>query len=252
MERLLGPAPPRLVALHGFTQHGGMFAEIADCLGRGLLAPDLPGHGVSSALPATWSSAIDVASAALDVVGPPAPLLGYSQGGRIALAVTLERPRLVSHLILISASLGPSDRVERMARDQELASSIEDRGVRAFLDEWLGGALLAGLRSRGPEWLAADRRMREENTASGLAAAIRGLGQATQPDMIDRLGSIEIPVLVLAGSEDPTYVRHAQAIGAAAPVAFVEIVSGAGHALVGERPAEVADRVARFLGWSAE
>ncbi|MDH3306005.1 MAG: alpha/beta fold hydrolase [Acidimicrobiia bacterium] len=255
MTQLLGYPPARMVALHGFTQHGGMFLELAAELGVGVLAVDLPGHGEAADIEASWPSVVEHVVAAIESVGGPLPLVGYSQGGRVALVTALERPDLVSHLVIISASPGYEDPIEAVARvaaDEELATSIERTGVTIFLDRWLASPLFAGLTARGDEWLEGDRRARQRNSAAGLAAALRGMGQGTQPYLGDRLSSLSMPVLILAGAEDALYVRHAQAMGDAIPVSFLEVLEGAGHALVGERPTEVARRIARFLGWSTD
>ncbi|HZJ47932.1 MAG TPA: alpha/beta fold hydrolase, partial [Acidimicrobiia bacterium] len=123
-------ATPAIVALHGFTQHGGMFTELATELGREILAPDLPGHGDAAAVHATFSGAVEAVAAMVD----GRPLLGYSQGGRIALGVALEHPGAVSRLVLISAGIGIPDKQRRSARqasDEVLARNLEREGLDA-------------------------------------------------------------------------------------------------------------------------
>ena len=53
--------------------------------------------------------------------GRPVPLIGYSQGGRMALLATLEHQELVERLVLVSAAPGIADdeaRAERRAADR--------------------------------------------------------------------------------------------------------------------------------------
>lgn len=237
------------VAVHGFTQTGAMFDELARPMG-GLATPSLPGHGGNASVAATRERAIDVVAAALVAAGAPGPLLGYSMGGRIALHVALQRPDLVSRLVVISASAGIADearRAERRGRDADLADRIEGIGIAGFIDEWLALPMFAGLARRDAAWRQADRAARLVNTAPGLAGALRGLGQGTLPFVGDRLRELPMPVLLIAGAGDAPYAAHAASMAALIPDAGVVIVPDAGHAVVGERPEVVAAAVATFL-----
>jgi len=242
--------PPSLVALHGFTQTGAMFGELAQLLGNEVLGPDLPGHGGSSELPTSFPSAVTGVGEVLAARGGPAPLLGYSQGGRVALAVALERPELVSHLVLVSAGVGIESEVQRGERcrlDEALAVELTTGGLGAFVDRWLAQAMFEGLERRGEHWRAADRAARLENTADGLADALVGMGQGAQPYYGDRLGDLQIPVLVIAGGRDGKYASIATAMTRSLPRGELRIIAEAGHAVIGEQPRVVADLVAGFL-----
>lgn len=249
VRRFPGESPP-VVVLHGFTQTGEMYAELAGLLGREIIAPDLPGHGRSGGYPASFAAAVAGVADVVASVGGPVPLLGYSQGGRVALAVALERPELVSHLVLVSASPGIEDEVERWERlraDETLAAGLRADGLDAFLDRWLVQPLFEGLERRGAAWRAADRAARLENTAEGLASALVGMGQGAQPDFGRSLGDLHTLVLVIAGGLDEKYVSIARSMSLAMPFATLRITAGAGHAVIGELPRVVGDLVAGFL-----
>lgn len=237
---------PAIVALHGFTQHGGMFEEFAAFLPWQVDAPDLPGHGAAGGIPPAFESAVRSVAQTVE----RRPLLGYSQGGRIALGVAVEYPRSVSHLILVSSSPGiadPGRRRDRLESDALLADRIESEGLGPFIDGWLAQPLFDGLRRRGSEWCERDRRLRLENRAVGVAAALRGIGQGSQPYFGERLGELRMPVLVVVGALDPAYVEIGERIAAAVPHGMLVTVEGAGHAVIGEAPDEVAGEVSRFL-----
>src|SRR5207245_5865130 len=78
-------------------------------------------------------------------------LVGYSQGGRIALFVAARHPDRVRTLTTIGAHAGfERDRAERLAADLALADRIEREGIDWFAAYWAGLPLFAGLARRGP------------------------------------------------------------------------------------------------------
>ena len=248
MRRFPGELPP-LVALHGFTQTGEMFAELAAFLGREVVAPDLPGHGRSGGFRATFAAAVSGVADVLVGVGAPLPLVGYSQGGRVALAVALERSELVSHLVLVSTSPGIEDEAERAARrhaDDMLAARLRDEGLVSFVDRWLALPMFKGLERRGETWQSVDRADRLENSAEELAAGLIGMGQGAQPFFGDRLGRLQMPVLVITGGLDHKYTSLGTAMSRSMDHGTLHTVPDAGHAVIAEAPRAVADLIGTF------
>jgi len=237
--------PGELVLLHGFTQTGRSWAPVLAELGERYraFAPDLPGHGAFSARrPADPPGCVAYLRA---LRAPRFTLVGYSMGARVALRAALDLPGRVERLVLVSGSAGIEDDGEREARrraDEALAARIETGDLEAFLDEWSAQPLLAGV-PRGVAEL--DRRTRSANTPSGLAAALRGLGQGAFEPMWDRLGELAMPVTLVAGERDERYAEAARRTAERIADAEVVIVPGAGHALPLERPDAVADAIGR-------
>ena len=221
----------RVVLLHGFTQTGATWGRVANALAADheVRCPDLPGHGTSAGVRADlWVAAGAVA----DHEGRAA-YVGYSMGGRLALHIALARPDALTALVLVSATAGiesEDERAARRARDAELADRIEQIGIDTFLDEWLAQPLFAGL----PPGARAGR----STDVAGLASSLRLAGTGTQDPLWERLGGIDVPVLVIAGENDPTYVAHAERLASLLPRADLVTISSAGHAL----PLEVPDR----------
>ena len=179
----------------------------------------------------------------------PVPLIGYSQGGRMALLTALDHPDLVERLIVISASpgiAGDAARADRRDRDEALAGHIETVGSEAFLDEWLDGPI-AGTGHLAGNARRRDRAVRAVNTSSGLAAALRGLGQGTQPYVGDRLGELELPLLAVSGSEDPTYTGLAREMADAAPYGAHVSIDGAGHNVILDAPQALISTLTDFV-----
>jgi 2-succinyl-6-hydroxy-2,4-cyclohexadiene-1-carboxylate synthase len=244
---------PTLVALHGFTSTGAQFSDLASRLHRTIVAPDLPGHGLSGACSTTLD---DVCGAVVDVIRTdtlPTALIGYSQGGRLALLITVESPDLIDRLILISASAGIADHDARRRRaedDASRAASLRRTDLDAFLDEWTRTGITSTHRATGPQRIA-DRHHRTENTVAGLADALEGYGLGAQRSVWEDLATVTIPVLLVTGSEDARYGDIADAMEARMPHAEHVVVAGAGHNPLLDRPEETAAAVDRFLYTSA-
>lgn len=231
------------VMLHGFTQTGACFDELCEQVGVRGLAPDLPGHGADPGTRVTLDAATAEVAGLLTSLGRPTPLLGYSQGGRVALHVALAHPELVSLLVIVSASPGLSDPEERAARaqvEEERAQALLSDGVDSFLDHWSSLPMFDGLKERGTTWLLRDRARRQVHTASGLAAAVRGLGLSQQDDLLPRLSELQMPALFVAGANDPTYVEHAFHMASQAPRGVPVFLPRLGHAVVGQSPEALA------------
>jgi 2-succinyl-6-hydroxy-2,4-cyclohexadiene-1-carboxylate synthase len=204
---------------------------------------DAPGHGLSAAVKADLQDGADLM---VERVSGPAAWVGYSMGGRFALHVALRHPAAVSRLVLISTTAGIDDSEERRRRQESdalLAARVEEVGVRAFVNEWLSQKLFATLPAE-----AAALESRLGGTAAGLASSLSLAGAGSQEPLWDRLHTLRMPVLVIAGSLDSRYsslgARLAAGIG---PNAGLAIIEGAGHACHLERPRAFLDALLPFL-----
>ncbi len=171
-------------------------------------------------------------------------------GGRLCLHAALADRGAVRGLVLISATGGVDDAGEREARraaDEALADRIEAVGVPAFLDEWLAQPLFAGLPAA-----AQGRAERLENTAAGLASSLRRAGTGTQAPLWDRLATLDIPTLVVAGERDAKFVALAERLATTLPDAELAIVEGVGHTVHLEAPDELLAVLRPWLDAHAE
>ena len=245
--RNFGDGPARVVALHGFTLHGEMYSRLADLSGVRIAAPDLPGHGRSEITPVTIGTAVDAVAELLRSLPEPPLLLGYSQGGRVALQIALTHPDLVGSLMLIATSPGLNERARKLRRaaDEGLASRIERIGIERFISEWLANPLVS-TDGVDPVVRDADRALRLENKAAGLSAALRGMGQASVAHSLDRISRLTMPVDCVAGEHDERYVEHATAM-ADALSQRPTIVEEAGHNLILEAPDAIANLIRQRL-----
>jgi 2-succinyl-6-hydroxy-2,4-cyclohexadiene-1-carboxylate synthase len=232
--------PDRLMLVHGFTQTlrswDGMTATLAETFQ--VVRVDLPGHGGSAGVDLDFAET----AAAIGDAGGTGTYVGYSMGGRLCLRLALDRPELVNTLVLVGASPGIADTGERAAR-RALAAEIERVGTAAFLEQWLARPMFSTF-TPAP----ADMEARLANTSRGLAAALRRLGTGAQEPLWDRLGELEMPVLVVAGQDDAKFTHIAEEMADAIGVnAQVVALAGAGHAAHLERPASFCRLLAAFL-----
>jgi 2-succinyl-6-hydroxy-2,4-cyclohexadiene-1-carboxylate synthase len=238
--RIVPDAVTELVLLHGFTNTGASWDEVVRALPDSYRphAPDIRGHGLAAdARPVTLEAVLTE----LDALAPERfTLVGYSQGGRIALHAALALPGRIERLLLIGASPGLADSAERERRrgaDEALAAWAETVSIEEFVSRWAQTTVLA---DQPPAVRAAVTADRLRNTTAGLAAALRGLGTGTLPSLWDRLGELTIPVELIVGERDRKFRSTAERMARALPDARLHIVPGAGHAVHLEDPWAVA------------
>ena len=106
---LVGGAGPRLVLVHGLGGSATNWCELAPLLARRfrLVIPDLPGHGHSDPMPAVSGlhAFADRVFAVMEAEqGVPAPVVGHSLGGLVAVRLALRYPEAVPALVLAGSA----------------------------------------------------------------------------------------------------------------------------------------------------
>lgn len=248
--RRFGSGPP-LVALHGFTHTGEQFRTLAEEIGREIRAPDLPGHGGSVGEATQIDGVLALIGGVLAASGAGVPLLGYSQGARLALLLATRTATVTGPLVLVSGTAGiedPKERSDRAEWDRSTGDWIIDIGMEPFVDDWTGSGLTST--AHLPEELRlSDREERLANTTHGLALALSGYGTGTMPSVWHLLETISVPTLVMTGSDDAKYTelgdRMVETIGENASHVIIE---GAGHNPFLWDEAATAARITAFLG----
>ncbi|MFD6162759.1 alpha/beta fold hydrolase [Nocardia sp. NPDC060256] len=105
-----GPATgPAVLALHGVTGHGKRWEHLAanHLPDVRIIAPDLRGHGRSSALPPWTFEAVvdDLVELLVAETADPVTVVGHSFGGASALYLARRRPDLVRQLVLLDPAI---------------------------------------------------------------------------------------------------------------------------------------------------
>jgi 2-succinyl-6-hydroxy-2,4-cyclohexadiene-1-carboxylate synthase len=250
-----GDGPP-LTLLHGFTGCAAAWRPIVERWPHlRTIAVDITGHGDSDSPPEasryTMEAFSDNLAAVLDALEiAKTAVLGYSMGGRVALNFALRHQERLTALVLESASPGIADPAERAARvrsDEEMAARIEREGVATFVDYWQSIPLWESQKSLAADRRAALRAQRLQNSTTGLANSLRGMGAGAQEYLFDSLREVRTPTLFVAGELDTRYVELARAMAGEVPGAVVCVITGAGHAAHFERPDAFADAAGQFL-----
>ena len=261
---VVGQGPP-LLLMHGGPglDHVSLtpFRQLADrhtvvfydhrCNGRSTGAP------VTSM---TWENLTADADALREELGfEQWAVLGHSFGGHVALEYALRYPARVSRLVLLDtagdarwsqehaaevlAGRGFSPKTVAVARRFYSGRTAPKHFVRSALRLMPAYDHRFSLLRLGREMLEAGWRVKTRPEALVFGGQMmRGWS------VMDRLGEIQIPTLVLAGHDDFLFPPESQALLAAGiPNARLRIIERAGHNPQSERPAETLLAVAEFF-----
>jgi pimeloyl-ACP methyl ester carboxylesterase len=186
-------------------------------------------------------------------------VLGHSFGGMVALEYALRYPQSLSHLLLVD-TCGDARWVQENAPEilarRGYSSGKVQLARRFFNGDFAPHEMGPAMRKLGSAFyyrtgplLLARQVMLGLRMKLRPEALIFGYGQLLKGwTVMDRLGEIKVPTLVLAGRGDFQFPPEHQAILAdRVPNAQLELIERAGHNAPMERPAEVIQAVRRFM-----
>jgi len=246
-----------VVLVHGWSLSSAAFADELALLARDrrAIAPDLRGHGRSSAPRAPFGLedlARDLAALLAALHLERAVLVGWSLGAEVALAAAASpavRARLAA-LVLVSGTPRFTDGEGwphgLPARGVEgLAARVRrdaPRAVARFFDGmFVEGELDGAARARA-------EAVRAAVPPADPAALLSGLAVLARADLRAALPALDLPVLLVHGDRDPVCPPGAsRAMAAAIPGARLVELAGAGHAPFLSRPEPFRDALSSFL-----
>lgn len=247
---------PAIIFLHGFMGAGADWLSVAKNLADYFycILPDLPGHGWNTGFPLThpldFATVADGLRQLIDRLGlAQVHLVGYSLGGRIALYTAICFPQLLTTLVIESANPGLETepaRLSRAALDDQRAEQIIADGMDTFVEQWYQLDLFRSLQTQ-PELLETIKVRRKKNDPRWTAKIIQELSPGRQPPLWDRLDSLPMPTLLLAGALDQTYTAMVTRMAQKMTGATIEIVPDAGHNIHLEQPEKVSQIMRAFL-----
>jgi pimeloyl-ACP methyl ester carboxylesterase len=196
-----------------------------------LFLPERRGHGHTPDVegPLSYQDMADDTIAFLEsVVGGPAHLVGWSDGGIVALLVAIARPDLVRKVVAMGANFLPAP---------------ESSAAPAMLDNMSADApAMAGFRGMY-EVASPDGAAHWPVVVNKMADMIR-----TQPTIsTEDLARLSAPTLVLVGDDDLITLEHTIALYRAIPHSELAVVPGTSHALAMEKPQQVNQLIVDFL-----
>lgn len=245
-----GDGPP-LLLLHGM---GGTWRELAPQL-DGLsdrfrcIAIEHRGHGRSERTSGRYSVdlfANDVVAVCSALGITHTHVAGLSMGGMVGLNLALRHPWMVDSLVLIDSAARP-DEAYRLGLEA-IARFVRDQG---FADTPLQGGTSAAL-----AWSPTTVFQRPEIIRDNIREALstdpdvyaRTALAVAEFDLLDRLGDIRAPALVLWGDHDVLVPRtYSDALVAGIERAELIVVPDAGHLCTLEQPELVNGIIRDFL-----
>ena len=227
-----GAGDPLLLLHGGLCTNDTWGAQRADFAARyRLFLPERRGHGHTPdvAGPLSYQDmAADTITFIESVVGGSAHLVGWSDGGIVALLVAIARPDLVRKVVAMGANFLPGP--ESSAAPAMLDHMSADAPAMAALREMYEAASPDG----ADHWPVVVNK---------VVDMIR-----TQPTIsTNDLARISAPTLVLVGDDDLMTLEHTIALYRAIPNSELAIVPGASHALPMEKPEQANRLMLDFL-----
>lgn len=186
-------------------------------------------------------------------------VLGHSFGGNVALEYALRYPQKLSHLVLVNTGADyywPREHGPQLLEQRGISPEIVEIARRHFSGEFEPDEEFSNLMKLGkvyspstslkrlPEmlWIGAQSKLRPEALIFGDIHVLKNWR------VVERLGEIKVPTLIIAGREDFIYPPEAQQeLLAGLPNARLEFIDGAGHNPQMEQPAPVRRLIREFL-----
>jgi pimeloyl-ACP methyl ester carboxylesterase len=255
-----------LVLMHGgpSADHFSLlpFRQLADRFTLVFYDHRCNGRSVGAPVPSmTWENLTADAEALRQRLGFERwAVLGHSFGGQVALEYALRYPTSLSHLILLDTQ-GDSWWPQQNAADL-LAKRGCSRKKVELVRRWFNGEFtpreyfpialrIGGVYCHGSFLrLAVRDAIRGQWRAKMRPQAWIFAGRQLWKDwtVMNRLGEISVPTLVMAGRDDVfAPPEHQGQLAAGIPRARLQIVERAGHEPYSERPAEVMAAITDFI-----
>jgi 2-succinyl-6-hydroxy-2,4-cyclohexadiene-1-carboxylate synthase len=239
-----------LWALHGAFGMASDWDEAMRWLGRGIevRAPDLWASVGGAEEMGEWAARM--------VEGVKAEgegrrfLLGYSMGGRLALALLAAGQELWEGAIVVSAHPGLAEgdregRAARAARDVGWLRALGELEVEQFWERWAGQGVFGEVREDAA-WREGRLAMLGARRAE-LGAAFGAWSLARQPDYRAMLRRPGVPILWVTGGLDEKFSGLAAEVAKGSGRVRRVVLEGAGHRVPWERTEEFWGECRRFL-----
>jgi pimeloyl-ACP methyl ester carboxylesterase len=245
-----GTGDPPVVLVHGFPFNSNQWRPQLETLAsrHRVIAPDLRGFGASAPSPVPYTLirlADDIAELLAALGVPPAVICGLSMGGYVAFEMFRRHRERVTALVLADTRPQPDSDPARLDRAQQARTALSD-GVAPLVEGMLPRLVAPATRQRSPAVLQAVQEMMAAAPPRAIADAL--LAMAARDDSVAILSHIDVPTLVLVGSEDAiTPASETREWAVRIPGAQLAVIAGAGHLSNLERPETFDSILSSFL-----
>lgn len=239
-----------LVFLHAFPLNQSMWDGQFDLFAADHRVVSFDWRGFGSSTIGSRSSTMDVfaedLAGLLDALGiARATLCAVSMGGYAAFAFYRRFAHRVEGLVLSDTRATP-DTEEGRAKRRQMAELALESGPSAIAGEMVDKLLGETTRGTNQALVTRVREMIEANRSEALAAALQGM--AERADSTDLLSRIDVPTLIIVGSEDKlTPLEDAERMAQGISGAQLEVIAHAGHLPNLERGEDFNRLLAGFL-----
>ena len=238
-----------ILFVHGFPLSRAIWQPQIKALAKNyrVIAPDLRGHGESSASAGVYVMATfaeDLQALIAERKCGPVVLVGHSMGGYLSFAFYRKFPQSVRALVLFCTRATADSEEGKIVREN-LAQRAERESPVAVAEQMLPKMLAASAAAR-PDLVEQVRQIMLSTSLNGLTGSLRGM--AARPSSLELLPKINVPTLVVAGEHDAIIpAAESAALAAAIPHAELAVIPGAGHLASLENPDAVIATLRAFL-----
>ncbi len=232
------------------AQLGGVRAIVPDLRGHGAseLGVDLPVGGFERVPDAPVLTMAQLAADILALMDhlalPDAIFAGCSIGGYVLLELWRAAPGRIRGLAFVCSKPQPDTDANWSKRSAAIVQARAG-GSAALFDGMAQTLVGATARERHPEMVA---EMRARMTLSPEALVAVQAGLAARPDSVPTVATITVPVLAIAGGEDPVITPAEMEIFRSAPGGCdFHLLPDAGHFAAYEQPQMVAQILSPWL-----
>lgn len=243
-----------IICLHGFSENLSTW-ELLEVEGYQLIFIDLIGHGKSDKPYSGKYYCLKVMLKHLNKLIfqlglKKYSMLGYSMGGRIALAYALAYPKEIDKLILESASYGECGSINRLKRhmkDFNLAKSIRENGIEWFNRYWSNLSLFESQRKLPKAVTDEISKRRLSNVPHALSNTMLCSGQGRFPYLKNQTAKLCMPILYISGECDEKYRQIGNDFEKMNSNVKHAIIIGSGHNTHIEDPDAFRQVLSKFL-----
>lgn len=238
-----------VVLLHGYCGSSAYWDHVAEDLEQSVrvIAPDLRGHGRSSApIYEAYTMemyAEDIAGMLIKLQIHNAVLLGHSLGGYIALAFAEKFSKKLSAFGLIHSTALEDSETAKQNRDKAV-ESLQQTGVQAFVDGLVPKLFAAASLESMLETVEEVKGIGYTTSLQGAMATARGM--KARMDRKHVIEQSDLPVLLVSGANDgviPSDSTFAASNGSTEKV----VLETAGHLGMMEQPKELTAAILKFV-----